>query len=120
MSAGLRDRQLTICNPAAPSQQVVAGLSRRRYEATTPVWGRIDPPTGRELTMAVGAEHRIDGICLLHQDVSVSRSGVILDDEGIFWEIRAVQLRRSTMEQQIYLERSENQRQYMLLEAEAS
>ena len=116
MSAGLRDRVLTVCNPAPASDQVVAGVPRRRYIASLPTWGRIDPPTGHEVTVGLGADHRIDGVCLLHSEVDVSRSSVIRDEHGVFWEVRAVQERRQTFEQQVYLERSENQRQYVLVE----
>jgi hypothetical protein len=116
MSAGLRDRQLTVCNPAPAAQQVVNGLPQRVYLATPATWGRIDPPTGREVTAGLGADHRIDGVCLLHQDMTVSRNGVIRDEDGVYWEVRAVQTRRETMEQQLYLERSEKQAEYTVME----
>lgn len=105
MSSGLRDQRVTVYQLV---ETLTDGVPTKQYVKDAVWWGRLDPPTGREVTTGLSAGHRVDGVLLLHEEAVIGVNDAVVDDEAQVWEVRAVLPRRLTREQQAYLQRQDD------------
>ena len=103
MSVSLRNRRFEVYTL---TETTTDGVVSKRYVLVGEYWGRLVPPSGREVTLGLGAGHTVDGVIALHEEVTVSEDGVLVDDADQVFEVRAVLPRPMLAEQHIVVERS--------------
>ena len=105
MSSGLRDQRVRVY---APSVTLTDGVPATTYTLAGTWWGRIEPPTGREVTTGQQAGHVVSAVCTLSHDAVVGLSDVIRDADDVVYEVRANLPRRATWERQVWLEQKDD------------
>lgn len=101
----MRDQRVTVYRP---TETLVDGVPQKNYVLNDTWWGRIEPPDASEVTTGQSAGHRVDGVLNLHAEAVIGVNDVVLDADDVVWEVRAVLPRRTTNEQQAYLERQDD------------
>jgi hypothetical protein len=101
VSPGLRDQRLRIY---APSVVLTDGVPSTTYVLASTYWGRIEPPTGREVTTGQQAGHTITAVATLSHDAVVGLNDVVRDAEGVVYEVRANLPRRAAWERVLWLD----------------
>jgi hypothetical protein len=88
------------------TETTVDGVPTKSYHLSVTRWARLVPPSGMELTAGLGAEHRVDGILVFSEEVTVSEHDVWLDEDDQVYEVRAVVPRKMRAEWHVPVERS--------------
>ena len=104
MSVSLRDRRFSVYTLVTT---LVDGVPSKAYHLDATWWGRLVPPSGHERTVGLGAEHQTDGIIALSDEAVVTVDDVLIDEDGLVYEVRAVDARRMLRETHVTVERSQ-------------
>lgn len=104
MTLALRDQRLRLY---ALTEHGADGWTRPRYDAVADVWGRLEPPSGADLSRFEGDEHTIAAVVTMHWSAVVPKGGmvrVLPGGDGLSdYRITAVVARRMTGEQLVYV-----------------
>jgi hypothetical protein len=79
------------------------GLMDSKYTFLYERWCRKEPPSGKEVTTGLKAEHRIDAVWSFDDHVVIPENGA-LKINGEVYLVRAVMPRRVAREVQVYAE----------------
>ena len=115
MSVSLRSKRFSIYTLV---ETTTDGVVAKAYHLVAERWGRLVPPSGREMTVGLGAEHTVDGVIAFADEVTVTEHDVILDEADTVYEVRAVLPRLMLRETHVVVERSRQaQGTYYLVES---
>ena len=115
MSLSLRSQRWAVYTL---TETTVDGVPTKSYHLAYTRWGRLVPPSGHETTIGLGAEHRVDGIVVLSDEVTVTEHDVLVDQSDVVFEVRAVLPRVMRRETHVLVERSRQaQDAYYLVES---
>lgn len=103
MSIGLRSKRFSIYTL---TETTTDGVVAKAYHLLATRWGRLVPPSGREATLGLGAEHYQDGFIAFADEVTVTEHDVIVDESDVIYEVRAVLPRPMLREVHVVVERS--------------
>jgi hypothetical protein len=103
VSLSLRDRRFTVYTL---TETTVDGVPTKSYHLSNTWWGRLVPPSGHEKTLGLAADHTVDGIIALSDEATVTVNDVLLDEDDVVYEVRAVLPRRMLAETHVLVERS--------------
>jgi hypothetical protein len=94
------------------------GVPSTTYVLASTWWGRIEAPTGREVTTGQQAGHVISAVATLSHDAVVGNDDLILDADDVVYEVRNNLGRRAIWERVIWLETKDDaQGTYTLAES---
>ena len=103
MSLSLRNRRFSVYTL---TEVLVDGVPSKSYHLAATWWGRLVPPGGHEATIGLGAEHKVDGVIALADEAVVTENDVLLDEDDVIYEVRAVLPRQMLAETHVLVERS--------------
>jgi hypothetical protein len=101
VSVSSRNRRVRIY---APASTLTDGLPATVYTRRSPGqwWASIEPPTGREKTTGLAADHTVTAVLTLASEAVIGKHDVVVDDADVIYEVRAILTRHA--EQQVWLE----------------